>query len=324
MKVRKVFSLILNLIAVIASIVGIVFLKDSLKVLSDYVIFVKFFTLVTNLAIVIVGLVSVGYYTEALIKKKGEETVLPTWMFALRTIVGVAAMITFITVVGYLQYTALKDLTPKDALFWNNICHHYVAPLAFTSSLIFFDLDKKYPFKSSLFGPLLLVIYMAYAIPICIINKDLWGGAPYVFMDTDQVKLWILLLFIPGFLIAGFILSFLLWLLNRICYLIFIGDEISKEEESVEEKEVQESVEVTPEDENAVNDVIKTGYNGPRIYHISKREDKKWQVKFANGKKAIKLFDTQAEAIVFAKKLAKSQDGSIRVHSLKGRIRKAN
>ena len=324
MKVRKVFSLILNLIAVIASIVGIVFLKDSLKVLSDYVIFVKFFTLVTNLAIVIVGLVSVGYYTEALIKKKGEETVLPTWMFALRTIVGVAAMITFITVVGYLQYTALKDLTPKDTLFWNNICHHYVAPLAFTSSLLFFDLDKKYPFKSSLFGPLLLVIYMAYAIPICIINKDLWGGAPYVFMDTDQVQLWILLLFIPGFLIAGFILSFLLWLLNRICYLIFIGDEVSKEEESVEEKEVQESVEVTPEDENAVNDVIKTGYNGPRIYHISKREDKKWQVKFANGKKAIKLFDTQAEAIVFAKKLAKSQDGSIRVHSLKGRIRKAN
>ena len=62
-----------------------------------------------------------------------------------------------------------------------------------------------------------------------------------------------------------------------------------------------------------------------KIYHISKRkEDGMWQVKFANGVKAIKLFNTQAEAIVFAKKLAKSQDGSIRVHSLKGRIRKSN
>ena len=324
MKARKIISLILSFIAVIASVVGIVFLKDSLKELGDYVIFAKFFTLVTNVAIVIVGLVSIGYYTEALLKKKGQETVLPTWMFALRTIVGVAALITFITVVGYLQYTALSNLTPKDTLFWNNICHHYVAPLAFVASLIFFDLDKKYPFKASLFGPLLLVIYMGYAVPICIINRDLWGGAPYVFMDTSKVELWILLLLIPGFIVAGFLLSFVLWLLNRICYLIFIGDEINKEEESEEEKEVEQKVEVTPEDENAVNDVIKTGYNGPRIYHVSKREDKKWQVKFANGKKAIKLFDTQAEAIVFAKKLAKSQDGSIRVHSLKGRIRKAN
>ena len=43
-----------------------------------------------------------------------------------------------------------------------------------------------------------------------------------------------------------------------------------------------------------------------------------------NGQKAIKLFNTQAEAIVFAKKLAKSQEGSIRVHSVKGRIRKAH
>ena len=121
----------------------------------------------------------------------------------------------------------------------------------------------------------------------------------------------------------GFLLSFLLWLLNRICFLIFIGEEVSKEE-TEEEKVIDEKVEVTEEDQNQVNDIIKTGYNGPRIYHVSKREDGKWQVKFANGKKAIKLFNTQAEAIVFAKKLAKSQDGSIRVHSLKGRIRKAN
>ena len=88
---------------------------------------------------------------------------------------------------------------------------------------------------------------------------------------------------------------------------------------------MQETVEVTEEDQNEVNEIIKTGYTGPRIYHISKRNnDGKWQVKFANGKRAIKLFNTQAEAIVFAKQLAKSQDGSIRVHSLKGKIRKAN
>jgi hypothetical protein len=60
-----------------------------------------------------------------------------------------------------------------------------------------------------------------------------------------------------------------------------------------------------------------------KAYHIAKRkEDGKWQVKFADGQKAIKLFDTQAEAIVYAKTLAKNQNGSIRIHSKKGKMRK--
>ena len=89
---------------------------------------------------------------------------------------------------------------------------------------------------------------------------------------------------------------------------------ISKEEEAEIEEEIREEEKIK-----------ESGYKGPRIYHMSKRrEDNMWQVKFASGKRAIKLFSTQAEAIVFAKKLAKSQDGSIRVHSLKGKIRKSH
>ncbi len=58
-------------------------------------------------------------------------------------------------------------------------------------------------------------------------------------------------------------------------------------------------------------------------YHVSKRkEDGKWQVKFANGQRAIKLFDTQLEAINYAKTLAASQDGKITIHKVDGKIRK--
>lgn len=60
-----------------------------------------------------------------------------------------------------------------------------------------------------------------------------------------------------------------------------------------------------------------------KVYHISKRKDDgKWQVKFANGERALKLFDTQAEAIVFAKEKAKNQEGSISIHKVDGKIRK--
>ena len=61
-----------------------------------------------------------------------------------------------------------------------------------------------------------------------------------------------------------------------------------------------------------------------KTYHISKRaSDGKWQVKLASGEIAIKLFDTQGAAIDYAKNMAGNQKGSIRVHSMKGKMRKA-
>ena len=285
MKVRRVFSIILNAIAVIGALVGMFFLKQSFLDYG-YILFLKFFTIFTNSLIILVGIISIGYYADSFFKKK-EDTTLPTFVYVLRLITAVSALITFGTVVGYLQYsTALKDLLPNDPLFWNNICHHYISTLAIIVSFVFFDIDKKYPFKASLFGPIHLAIYMAYAVPICIIDASIWGGAPYVFMDTSILSVPIIVVEIFGALIIGFVLSFLLWLLNRICFLIFIGEEVSKEE-TEEEKTIDQKVEVTEEDQNQVNDIIKTGYTGPRIYHVSKREDRKWQVKFANGKKPL-------------------------------------
>lgn len=59
-----------------------------------------------------------------------------------------------------------------------------------------------------------------------------------------------------------------------------------------------------------------------RNYHVAKNADGKWQVKFAGGKKAVKLFDTQAEAIAYAKKLAHNQEGNISIHKKDGKLRK--
>ena len=56
-----------------------------------------------------------------------------------------------------------------------------------------------------------------------------------------------------------------------------------------------------------------------RNYHVVKREeDGKWEVKYAGGKKAIKLFDTQAGAVEYTKVLAENQGGVMLVHNSKG------
>ena len=322
MKARKALSLVFNIIAVIVSITGLILLKDNAE---GSLIYIKYFTILTNCAIIVMAFVSVGFSLDFFLSKK-REVIIPSWLFVLKLITAVSALLTFLTVVCYLQYIpGMIDLKPDNPIFWENICHHYVGPLAFILGMIFFDVDKKYNWKLSFLGIILLVIYMAYMIPICLLNKGLVNGAPYAFMDIEIVPIWLCILFIPAFLIAGIGLSLLIWSLNRVSYLLFVGEEVNKEETD-EDKEFEKAhhIEVSDEDRAEVNEIIKTGYKGPRVYHISKRDDKMWQVKFANGKKAIKLFDTQAEAIVFAKQLAKSQDGSIRVHSLKGRIRKAH
>ena len=60
----------------------------------------------------------------------------------------------------------------------------------------------------------------------------------------------------------------------------------------------------------------------PRVYHISKQASGKWQVKLATGERAIKLFDTQQQAIIYAKSLVRTQGGSIRIHAVSGKMRK--
>ena len=150
---RKIVSIAINLIAVIISIIGFVLIRDSLS----GVIFVKYFTLVTNTLIVFVGLLSIGYGIDSILKKD-EETSLPTFVFALKLITATCALITFLTVVTYLQYTAYKGIGPDSPMFWNNLFHHYIAPLAFVSGLVFFDLDKKYSFKlSGIFSEFIIV-----------------------------------------------------------------------------------------------------------------------------------------------------------------------
>ncbi len=60
-----------------------------------------------------------------------------------------------------------------------------------------------------------------------------------------------------------------------------------------------------------------------KTYHISLRKsDGMWQVKAANAEKAIKLFNTQAEAIEYCKTLADNQEANIMIHKKDGSFRK--
>ena len=88
--------------------------------------------------------------------------------------------------------------------------------------------------------------------------------------------------------------------------------EPAKKEEPVKKEEPKKAAPAKKEETAKKED---PGY---RTYHLVKREDGKWEVKFAGGQKAIKLFDTQKEALEYSKKMAANQDGTVLVHNSKG------
>lgn len=65
---------------------------------------------------------------------------------------------------------------------------------------------------------------------------------------------------------------------------------------------------------------------GKTAYHVSKRDNdgREWKVFIQGSDKVIKLFDTQKDALDYAKSLAKNKDdGSyVLLHGLDGKIRK--
>ena len=86
-----------------------------------------------------------------------------------------------------------------------------------------------------------------------------------------------------------------------------------EEQDSSEEQEEQK--EETPQEEKKPRKI-------PKQYHISLRVDQKWQLKYSGSTKAIKLFNTQKEAIEYAKPLAAKQKAALIIHRTDGKIRK--
>ncbi len=101
------------------------------------------------------------------------------------------------------------------------------------------------------------------------------------------------------------------------------------EDEKKQKKPKEEPVVVNPPKEKKEEPVKKdediseeesSDKNG--AYFVSPHPDGGWQVKKAKAKKALKRFDTKAEAEKYAKTVAKNQDSSVIRQKKDGKIQK--
>ena len=102
-------------------------------------------------------------------------------------------------------------------------------------------------------------------------------------------------------------------------------DELNMEEEPQEKEDEKKKAAKKPS--TRVTQTVKlTNENGQtyvKAYHVSRRADlNKWQVKATGSSRALKLFNTQKEAIDYANQLTAGTNIPVRVHSKAGKLRK--
>lgn len=347
-KKHAVPGLIGNLIVTALGVVGIVML---LLESSDKVGIFQYFTVLSNVLVTLASFVGVILHIASL--AKGKNLVKEGFqVFKLLTVV--CAAITFTMVLTFLMpRDPNNDIWFKGSQFFM----HAIVPIASVASFILLEYMTKIRFRFFFIPAIALIVYGAYYAIFAFTAPqgslvDWYGfmfeaGNRIAPVDASKFTFGTFFLFI-GLSIGGALAyGFVFWLLNKIVNLIFVGytinsdgEEVSEEETVTEEETVEEGPQEVEEEKSekktATSKTPKTKTpktaasapkkykDGARVYHIarSKFVSRSWQVKLAGGEKAIKIFPTQAEAIDYAKRLVRSQGGSIRIHSMKGQLRK--
>lgn len=336
-KVTGILSIVSNLLlffGVVAGVVVGIFTKTGGLVPNEpwyYEFF--YFTVLSNILLGITSLIMVIYSAMSLVSHK-----IPRIITNLKFIATVSTTVTFVTVL--LVFSLIMGVPYINLIQGGNLFLHLIVPLLAIFSLGFIELHNKIRFSHVPFALIPPLVYgVVYAFGYYF-KWEWFKDDVYAFIKDSHI------FYMP--LIVAFIVFIIAVLLYTLCQFTSIEDVKKEEEEAKQEQasldeieQIEEIIEKEKKKENTKKTSKKeeepvapkrkpiepekedSDKEKVRTYHVSRTKDgDKWQVKLSKGAKAIKLFNTQAEAIEYAKSLVETQGGSIRVHSMKGSIRK--
>jgi len=346
--IKKIISVCLNVLIIVGVIFGVFaifknYFSNMAQKESPFILF-------TNDGGILLSVSSLIYIVFVLFFSKKKDV--PKFVTLFRFIASTASLLAFVIAVVsvFVPQTEQGNGFVATLFSWDNghLFLHFICPLISFVSFAFFEDDNHLRFWESLYATIPTVLYACVWIVLELVDVKYQNSAPYSFLRIYGVPVYEPILYAVGMFLSTWVLGLAHLLLHN----AFVRKEsesetsFSKEDvktegssiitafgkakkddvvviEDSEDDELQEE-----EDEIKAEEAAKamnpTGYqNGPRVYHIAKQASSgKWQVRLATGQKAIKLFDTQVQAIDYAKGLVRTQGGSIRVHSLQGKMRK--
>lgn len=330
-KKLSLINMCVNLALIVLEIVGVYFFT---KTNTFDVMDLRYYTILTVFVTFLGAALMIWANIVSFIKGKDCT---PRLFYSIRFLSAVMSLITLVVVCAFLAPSqGVEVIFATDGGF---IFMHFICPIISLLQFIFLEIEPKGKFKKT-FEPFIatLIYGIAILIAVFVINSQSGSDAarqfaPYPFflvtaeLAGDGGNFMKNIGVLVGVIFISYAMSVLLWALNRLSHNIIIGEvyEVEAPKSAKKKKETEVTGNVFA---NFMKDKVAFGDNKPassgQTYHISyhDRKLKTWKVKSENAGRALKVFPTQKEAIEFAKACVKKNGGSIRIHSMVGKIRK--
>lgn len=346
----SLINMIVSFALIALEAVGVYFFattsKDGFGVMD-----LKYYTVLTVFVTMLGSALMIWANIISFIKKRDCT---PRIFYSIRFLSAVMSLITLVTVAAFLAPTSGST----DVIFSLQdgfIFMHFICPIVSIFQFIGLEIEPKGKFRKT-FEPFIATVIYGIAILVTVFvikTKDVQEAAnfgPYFFFwvtddlieagksvaqdvvaHPETMTLGFNIGVLVGVLGISYVMSVILWTLNRISHNIFIGEVIQAPVPKAKTAKGKKKEEPTKKGGNAFTRFVKNqvafgdnSANPGQTYHISyhDRRLKTWKVKTENAGRALKVFNTQKEAIAFANQCVKKNGGSIRVHSMMGKIRK--
>ena len=215
LKVSLILNLIIIALVLVASIMmftGFKFMDGDIMLETSKIGMFKFFTVDSNILMAIVAFIFVVKDIRII---NGKEKEISKMLYILKLGATTSVALTFITVFGYLGFIVEGGL---QALLKNsNLFFHLLVPIISIITFIFFEKTSKLDFKCTYLGIVPMGIYgIVYIINVLIHANNGKIDPIYDWYHFVQGGMYQLLFVIPIMFIVTYIISFILWKLNKI------------------------------------------------------------------------------------------------------------
>ena len=219
MKNKKIkISLVLNIVTVLftvfASIImftGFKFMEGDIVLESTKLGMLKFFTVDSNMFIGMVSFVFAIYEIKLI---KGKISDIPTKVYILKLMATVGVSVTFLTVFCYLGPISKGGI--PSMIKNSNLFFHLLIPVISMTNFAFFEKTNKLKFRYTLYGIIPSVIYSIFYLINVLIHIENGKVSPiYDWYWFVQGGLWQMAIVIPFMYGTTYLISLILWRLNK-------------------------------------------------------------------------------------------------------------
>ena len=216
LKISLVLNIIIAVMVLVACIImftGFKFMKGSEPVLETTKLgMFKFFTVDSN---IFMGIMALLFALKEIKLLRKEEKEISHLYYLLKFMATTSVGLTFVVVFGYLGIIIEGGVL--ILLRNSNLFFHLLVPVLSMITFIIFERTNKLTFKYSFYGLVPMLVYGAfYVINVLTHMHNGYVSPKYDFYWFVQQGVWTAFIVFPIILIITYIISVVLWRLNRI------------------------------------------------------------------------------------------------------------